>query len=413
MLAVLHTFQTKMMHAFPAMQTPDFRRFFWAKSVSDIGTWMQRVVQGYIVYELTGSVFWVGMIDALQAAPTLLFVLFGGVLLDRWPRKQVFRILQILQCVIAIIIGVLIFFNLETIWILALFAVLFGTANALDHPARMSLPAQLVERQYLRSAISLNSVVFNIARVIGPAFAGYAIALGDPGLAYILNGLSYLPLFFILPALHIPEEKEVQSGSMLSSMKEGLVYAYTNTRLYACLAQFGMFSVFGWAYASVLPVIAKDILQLDASGLGSLYTAVGAGAIVGGLWVGSAYVWGTSSVRILVGAVIFSVSLTAFALVPWYGVALVCLVMLGFGQLVQNASLQAQIQTLAPDEMRGRIASLHTFLTQGTRAFGGLFIGILASFVGTQLALIIFALVLAVNALWMYLKYLKPTQRVV
>lgn len=402
--------RTSIYDTFPALNVHAFRRLFIAKSVSDVGTWMQRVVQGYIVYEVSGSLVWVGVIDALQSLPMFFLVLVGGALLDRWDKKYVLRVLQIAQCVLACVLGGVLWFGIADVWLLAFFALCFGVANAFDHPARLSLAPTLVPREYIRSATSLNAVGFNLARIVGPACAGIAIAHGDAGLAYVLNGLSFLPLYYVLGALHLPHEPKEQTRSVLHETWLGMQYAYNHTRLFACLQQFAVFSIFGWGYAVILPAIAKDIFAVDASGLGTMFSMVGVGAVVGGLWVASTHVFGTSSQRIMGGAVLFAAALAVFAFTTSLTFALPVLVAMGLGQLVQNASLQAQIQTHAPDHMRNRIASLQTLVTQGTRTIGSFGIGIVAAGVGSQLSLAVCAGVIAVNALYMYITYFKPSQ---
>ena len=399
----------KIGQTFPALEIQQFRIFFSAKAVSDVGTWMQRVVQGFIVYEMTGSAAWVGIVDAMQTIPSLFFVFAGGILMDRYDRKHVLAVTQIVQFLIGTLIGVLLVFDMLTVHMLAVLAFFFGIANAIDQPARTALPPLLVPRTLLRSATSLNSTVFNLARIIGPMLAGFTITIGNPGFAYIANGLSFLPLYFALKYVDIPNDENPDSGTPLHAIRESFIYAYNETRLFGCLLQFGIFGVFGWCYATIMPIIAKDLLGLGPSGLGTLFTAVGIGAVISGLWVASSYMKASSTTRLLYGPLIFSAALAVFALSETYMISLVFLAIMGFGQILQNATLQTQIQLLAPEHMRGRISSIQAFLTQGTRALGSLGVGILVEYSSVSLALLLCAVVVGASALFTYSRYLITT----
>jgi MFS family permease len=398
----------KIEATFPALSIQQFRTFFGAKAISDVGTWMQRVVQGYIVYEMTGSAAWVGIVDAMQTLPSLVFVFAGGVLMDRYDRNKILAITQLVQFAIGSFIGVLLVFDLLTVYMLAVLAFFFGIANAIDQPARTALPPLLVPRDMLRSATSLNSTVFNLARIVGPMLAGFTVAIGNPGFAYIANGLSFLPLYFALKYVTIPND-DGENAAPLTAIWESFRYAYSDTRLFGCLLQFGTFGVFGWCYATIMPVVAKDLLGLGPSGLGTLFTAVGVGAVMSGLWVASSYMHTSSTKRLLYGPMIFSAGLAAFALSETYTLSLVLLMIMGFGQILQNATLQTQIQLLAPEHMRGRISSIQAFLTQGTRALGSLGVGILVEYSSSSFALLLCAIIVAASALFTHSRYLVTT----
>lgn len=402
----------KIEQTFPALSNSQFRLFFGTKAISDVGTWMQRVVQGFIVYEMTGSALWVGTIDALQTVPSLIFVFAGGILLDSFDRKKILKYTQLAQFFIAATTGVLLVFDLLTIHLLAVCALLFGIADAINQPARTLLPPLLVPRELIRSAMSLGSTVFNVARIVGPMLAGITIALGNPGLAYIANAISFLPLVFILHKVHFPKET-LDTEPPLTALYESFKYTYNDTRLFGCLLQFGIFGVFGWCYMTILPVIAKDVLFLDATGLSTLYTAIGIGAVVSGLWVASAYMHTNSTKRLLYGPLIFATALAAFAFTSNYHLALILLAIVGFGQILQNATLQTQIQLLAPDAMRGRVSSIQAFLTQGTRTVGAFAIGAMTEYSSTSLALLLCAVIIAISAYTIHGRYLVNTHVVV
>jgi predicted MFS family arabinose efflux permease len=193
-------------------------------------------------------------------------------------------------------------------------------------------------------------------------------------------------------------------------LKSSIIYSYQNRLLFGYFIQYSSFSIFGWAYFTIFPVIAKDILLVDASGLGMMYTAVGVGAIISGLWCASSYMPFNSGARLLYGAIIYSLALSSFAFTASLWPALVLLSVAGFGQIMQNSTLQTRIQLLAPEEMRGRISSIQSFLTEGARAIGCFGIGFAIEYTSVAAALLTCAFFVAFTALAVRQRYLLPSE---
>jgi predicted MFS family arabinose efflux permease len=217
-------------------------------------------------------------------------------------------------------------------------------------------------------------------------------------------------MFFVVQRLNLRVEASTEPESARAALKEAALYIWNTPRLLGCLSIFGVFGIFGWSYATIMPVIAKDILNLGPSGLGALFTAVGVGAICAGLWSGSSYMKLGSNQRMLYGAFIFSIGLACFALTEQYQPALLFLIIMGFGQILQNATLSSQIQLLAPEGMRGRVSSVQTFLTQGTRAIGSFGIGAIAEYSSAPFALYLCAIMIALSMLVVHNRFLKHTK---
>jgi MFS family permease len=386
----------------PALGVDTYRSYFYAKGISDVGSWMQRVAQGYMVYLITESAFWVGAIDALQSIPSLIFVLFGGALIDSHSRTKILQYTQLAQFALSIITGIAIFTGTHSLTLFAIFAVLSGTANAIDHPARLSLAPLLVPKELVRSATSLNMTVFNMARIVGPMIAGIVMGITSPGMAYILNGLSFLPFYRFFKTVSIEEDIPTEKKRPLDAIKEGILYVRHHKTLAQYVTLLCIFSLFGVTYITLMPVFADEVLGIGSSGLGTLYAATGIGSVLGGVWYSAQNKHTDPKKVATAGAVLFCLSTIAIGFVPFYPLALVLLFFTGIGQIVQNATIQSHIQLDAEDALRGRVSSIQSLVTQGTRSIGSFTMGALASAIGISLTLSVCAVMIAGSALWVF-----------
>ncbi len=375
--------------------------FFYGQCVSMTGGWIQRVALGFYVYQLTGSPLMVGVIDAASRAPSLVFSLLGGVLVDRMPKQRLLQATQFLQFVIATALGLLIITEHIDLWTLGFMVFLLGTVEAFDHPARMSLPVELVGKEDLQAATALNMSVFNTARIVGPALAGWIIYATGVGWAFLLNGLSFLfPLItfsFITFRPFIAPKKE----SVVSAIREGLRYAFSHREIRLLLIYGATIGIFGWAYNTILPVVASEVFKVDAAGLGMLFSAVGLGAVLGAISASAIGRYFNPHKLALFGSLTFSTALFIFAFSP-YSVALFVLFFVGFGQAYQNSTINARIQSLVAEHVRGRISSIQSFMLHGGTPLGSLQIGFVASVVGSQLSVAFSAAIVFVVALGIY-----------
>lgn len=379
---------------FPALQNRNYLIYFLASLVSLIGTWLQIVAEGWLVLQLTNSAFWVGAVGAAATFPTLLFSLFGGVIVDRFRKKNILLFTQTSAMILAMIYGLLTILHFINIAEIMTLALLLGVVTAIDSPARQSFVPQLVDKEQLGSAIALNSGTFNAARVIGPSVAGILIAVTGSGGAFLLNGLSYVAVIVALFYMHVPELLEKKHLSPLHAIKEGISYSFTHPIIRVLLVLTGIMSIFGWSYSTMLPVIAKNTFHMDASGLGYLYAAGGMGALAATFVVSALSKRnGLTNFFILGGNTLFAVMLFLFTFAHSEGLALLILFFIGVGLLSQFTTLNTALQHLVSDSVRGRVMSIYTLMFIGLAPLGNFEVGLLSETFSTEIALRIGAVI--------------------
>lgn len=383
----------KRFSAFPALRNRNYRIFFSGQFISVIGTWLQIVAQGWLVLQLTNSPFTIGLIAALATTPSLLFSLFGGVVVDRFNRKTILYLTQTANMVLALTLGTLTILDMVNLPVIGTIAFLMGTVNAIDAPARQAFVSTVVSKDQLASAIALNSGIFNAARAIGPAIAGILIASVGSGPAFILNGFSYLA---VLVALRFVDHHETISANHLNplqAIKEGIQYSFTHPLIRVLIIFTGVLSVFGWSYSTMIPVIAKTIYQLQAKGLGYMYTATGLGSLLATFLVGAYSRKISPTLFIIGGNVIFTLSLIVFSFSTSLYMALPLLFFIGMGLLCQAATMNTLIQTVVRNEFRGRVMSLYVLMFLGFAPLGNFEIGFISEHAGISFALALNAVI--------------------
>lgn len=368
--------------AFPALQSRNYRIYFFGQAFSLIGTWLQIVAQGWLVLQLTSSPFLIGLVAALATTPSLLFSLFGGVVVDRFPKKKIMYFTQSANMVLALLLGVLTNMNLATVPVIGTIAFLMGTVNALDAPARQALVPELVGKERLASAIALNSGIFNAARVIGPGLAGILIAWAGIGGAFIANGLSYIAVLIALYFVNITDLPDAGRLHPLLAIKEGIAYSSSHPVIRVLLLFVGVVSIFGWSYTTIMPVIARETFGLDAQGLGYLYAATGLGALLATYLVGRFGTRISPLLFIIGGNTLFATSLFLFSLTTHFTLALVLLFLMGFGLLSQSSMMNTMVQGMVKPEFRGRVMSIYILMFLGMAPLGNFEIGYLTEQIG-------------------------------
>lgn len=384
--------------AWRALRHRNFALFFTGQGLSLCGTWMQSLAQAWLVYRLTGSPFLLGLVEFAARAPILAFGLVGGLLADRWPRHRVLLATQTLSLVQAAVLAALTLSGHITIeWILVL-ATLMGFINAVDVPVRQSFVGYLVPRADIPSAIGLNSSAFNSARIIGPSVAGLLVVTVGEGLCFLLNALSYLIVIGCLVAMRVRETARTAPASALGFLAEGLRYAWRTPHVRALLTLVTMLSLAAMPHSTLLPVFAGEILRTGANGLGMLMAATGAGALAGAFRIARrGTVRGLGSY--IAGAVVlYGAGLLALAFSTTLWISLPALVAVGFGMITSLAGTNTLLQSLAPDELRGRVMSLYAMVSLGFATFGSLLAGTGATYLGTPLTVAVGGLLTLVNA---------------
>lgn len=367
----------RLPEAFRAFRSANYRLFFFGQSLSLIGTWMQQVALGWLVYRLTGSAFSLGLVGFLGQIPVFLLALLGGVLSDRFDRRKILFVSQGLAMLQALCLALLVLFGKASMgWILPL-TLMLGVANALDIPTRQAFVVQMVDQpKDLGNAIALNSLTFNMARLIGPPIAGWFIASFGEGWCFLLNALSYTAVIGSLMMMRVPKSiRRARPTPLLKALQEGFSYTFSTLPLRVVMLYLALTSLVGVPFMTLAPVFAKDIFHGGPHTLGVLMAASGAGAFVGGLYLASRKsVLGLTG-HIQASGLLFGFALFGYALSGTMGLALVFLIGTGFGMIVQMAASNTLLQTIVEEDKRGRVMSLYAMSFMGVIPFGSLLAG--------------------------------------
>ena len=394
----------KILKAFPALRSRNYQLYFAGQLISLVGTWLQVVAEGWLVYILTNSAFFVGLDAAMAMLPTLLFSLFGGVIVDRYPKKKILLFTQSGSMILALILGLLTVLKIINVWEVITLSFILGIVNAVDSPARQAYVVELVEdKNILSSAIALNSGMFNAARVIGPTIAGILIAVTGTGMAFILNGISYIAVIIALIFINTPTVIEKHIIDPIKAIKEGVVYTISHPTIRLLLILSGVVSIFGWSYSTLMPVIATQIFHLGATGLGYLYAAGGFGALLGTFLISAFSHKVKPAIYIVGGNFLFIISLLLFTFTSHTLVAAILLFFAGLGLVSQFSMTNSTIQHTVENNMRGRVMSLYTLVFIGFGPFGNLEIGFMAQHFGTDFAIRLNVIIVLIFAVYLWL----------
>lgn len=373
------------MQPFPALKHPGFRIYWSAQMVSLIGTWMQNMAQGWLVLDLTGSPFLLGLVSAAQFTPMLCFSLIAGAVADRLDKKRIIFLTQLSMMFLALILGILVLNHRVRYWHVVVFAFLLGTATTFDNPTRQSFVVEMVGKRDLMNAVALNSAIFNGARIVGPAIAGLIIARFGIGVCYLINAASFLGILLVLTFIRPPYRTPLAQNSsntsgLVREIKEGLYYIRHDKRvLYPIILMAGL-SLFAINFSVLIPVLARKTLHLTAQGYGYLMTSMGAGTLIGAVMMALQSYRGPRR-RYLVGG---ATGLCIFQIALWAGgqyliVSMVLLFLSGFSMIVFATSVNTTIQINVPDNLRGRVMSVYSLVFTGVTPLGSLFSGTIAN----------------------------------
>jgi MFS family permease len=387
--------------ALRALRHRNLRLFFTGQGISLVGTWMQQVAMSWLVYRLTDSALLLGVIGFASQFPSLVMAPFAGALADRWSRYRMVVTTQVLAMIQASVLAVLVITDLVAVWHLVVLAVVVGTINGVDVPARQALLVKLVDgREDLPNAIALNSSMFNAARLVGPAVGGVLIGWWGEGPVFVLNAASFLAVLGALAMIRLPGGRGERAGAVLEHIRAGFAYAFGFPPIRDLLLVLAGMSLLGIPYVVLFPVFARDVLGGDATTLGLLTACSGAGALTGALYLASRDTIRGLGRMIARSAALFGVAVIAFAASRVLLVSCALLVLGGFGLMLTTASINTVLQTLVGDEMRGRVMSLYTMAFMGMMPIGSLAGGAVASHVGAPVAVALGGAGCLVLALW-------------
>lgn len=371
---------------FRAFESRNYTLYWTGAFLSNVGSWMQNVALGWLVLQLTDSAFWVGFVSFAGLFPSFFLSLFGGVLADRVDRRLVLLTTQSALMLFATILATLTAFDRISMPLIVLLSASSGFAAALNTPAQQAIVSDLVSADVLLNAISLNSVQFNLARVLGPACAGVALAWFNVAVCFYLNALSFVALIVALMFIRIAPRRRLPAHSFWRHLDEGFKYMQTQPLMRMILAVSAVLSLFCLPYAVLLPVFARDILHVGAAGLGYLTASAGFGAVLGGLGLAALGNVRDKARWALRAGLLFSVAVITFALSRTLSLSLAMLVLAGGSMVACLASFNTQLQLSVDPAMRGRMLSMYLLTVVGLGPIGSLQVGTLAHFVGTPIA---------------------------
>jgi MFS family permease len=387
-------------YTFRALRHRNYRLFFWGQLVSLIGTWMQQTAMSWLVYEITNSKFLLGAVAAIGSAPMMLFSIWGGSLADLYPKRSILVATQTAQMICAFLLAAGVWAGFANATFIVVIAALNGIAMGFDMPARQAFTVEMTSREDLLNAISLNSSVVNGARVIGPSLAGLMIGTVGTAMCFLFNGLSFIAVIAGLLMMRLPKfERKIDILSPAEHAWNGILYSIKHQRVRTILLLFLAVGVFGWSYMVVMPAFARDVLGRGADGYGILMSASGIGALVGALVVATFGHRFTPRKLALGGVWLFSAALLAFSLTRNFYVALGFLFFAGFGMLLFFSTTNTVLQTIVPDDMRGRVMGVWSLIFGAMIPLGSLEAGVVAHWLGTSFALGLGAIVCAVSGL--------------
>ncbi|HEY9074967.1 MAG TPA: MFS transporter [Anaerolineaceae bacterium] len=392
---------------FSALRHPNFRLWFFGQLFTTIGMWVQSTAQGYLIYDITQSAQFLGLVGFVNGLPSWALTIFGGAIADRLPRRTLILITTCISMTMTMVIAILVFTRTIQPWHILILAVIGGMVWAIDGPTRMAFISDLVEKEDLANAIALNSTMFNTATVIGPAVSGVVYALVGPGWCFALNGISYLSVLFVLLRMRLtPRPPRPRTGSIWREMGIGLRYTFSNDMIRTLTINLGLVSMFGFGMLTLLPPWSVKVLGGDVSTNGWLLSARGVGSLIGAFIVAA-----TSAMRIKgrlwsAGLLTLPLMIILFSFTRSLPLSMITLVGLGWALLTLGNTSNALVQENTPDELRGRVMGVYMLTFQGFMPLGNLLAGVMAERLTEPITMLIGGVILAVPALLIFFR--KP-----
>ena len=388
-----------------ALASRDFRVYYAGTLVSQIGNWMQTVTQSWLVLELTGSPFMLGLISTLQSGPILLLSIFTGVLADRLTKRNVLLFTQAVQGSLALVLGLLVWSGHVRYWTVAGMAVMWGVMNALDQPTRQSFIMELVDRRHVTSAVGMNSASFNSARIVGPAVAGVLIARFGLFPGFLLNALAFVVSITALTRVPArPPIPRAGAAPVLEELTAGIAYALRTPAIRFTLGLQIIVSFCVFNFSVYVPLLASKVLGLGSEGFGFLMAALGIGAVTAGLSLGAISSRPPVPRLLAVALGLACAGLLGLSVTRSVGLAAVLLVAIGFTGTIVMVGCNTSLQLAAPDALRGRIMSLYTLLSGGVFPIGAFWVGAVSEARSVSAAFLVNGLIglgaLAALGLW-------------
>jgi MFS family permease len=375
---------------FASFRNYNYRLFWFGQLISQVGTWMQRIGQSWLVLQLTDSAEALGIVTALQFAPILLFSLFAGVWIDRLPKHKLLIITQSAALVQALILSILTLMGAIQLWQIYALAALLGIISAADNPARQSFVMEMVGRENIVNAVALNSAQFNGSRLLGPAVGGLMIAAWGVGPCFLFNAVSFLAVLVGLLMMKPDQFYNVPAHGrsrepLLAQLREGVVFVFSRPDLAIVMVVASVFQCFGFNFNILMPLMAREGFAAGADAFGWLMAAIGMGAVIAAFAVATV---GRSSLHaMLASAAAFGGLEVVTASSPWFLGALGALILVGYSSMVFTSSANTLLQLSSPDSLRGRVMSVYSMIFTGTTPIGALITGYMAAVLHVRVTL--------------------------
>jgi MFS family permease len=378
---VTNEVKNKFNNPFIALKHNNFRYYWIGMCISLIGTWMQNIAQPWLAYTLTNSPFLLSLIGIAQFTPMLIFALFAGVFVDKFSKKKILLFTQSASLVITLILAILVWTGKIEYWHILIMSTFLGIVNTVDMPARQSMVIELVGREDLMNAIALNSMVFNLARIIGPALAGIVMGYAGVAVCFFANAISFgavvISLFFI--ELHPVQKKpNVENANLIGEIKDGLKYIYRKKVLLYTLIVMAIVGTFVPNFNVLVPVFAKEILKENEAGFGILMSFMGFGSFLGAMFIATLSKSGPKKFIIYIVPIIVGALLIATGYTNVYLLTGIFLAITGFFFISFTSSANSTLQLNSRNEYRGRVMSVYTLVFAGSTPFGNLYAGLFA-----------------------------------
>jgi MFS family permease len=377
-----------MHQIFSAFTSRNYRIYWIGFAISLIGSWMQTLAQSWLVWDLTRSPFWLGIVGAMPQIPSLILGSIGGVLVDRTPKRALLVVTQTGLGLSALALAVVTLLKIVTVEQVVVIAAVTGIFTAIDTPARLSFVTELVGKDKLGNAIALNSTTFNMTRLIGPAIAGLIIPWTGEGGCFLINAISFLALIIALMLMRdLPVFSPDTSVSVVAQWREAFRYVRKTRVPRSLILNVVVFSVFVFSYVVLMPVFADEILEKGVRGLGALMGSIGVGALAGGIWQATLPRNSKRGRIVIMGAFGLCVGLLLFSFSRSFILSLCILPLVGFSSISMLASTNTLLQTYAPDHLRGRVLGFYTTAFLGFMPIGSMIVGSVANRYGAPITL--------------------------
>lgn len=393
-------------NGFSALRHRNYRLYFFGQAISVTGTWMQSLAMSWLVLSLTSSAIKLALVNVLQFAPTLVFGLIAGVVADRVPKRSLLVVTQSIAALCSAVLAFLIWTDHIDLWHVYLLALIVGINNSFDMPARQAFVSEMVgNKADLPNAIALNSTLFNMGRLVGPALAGLVLGAFGVAICFLVDALSYLAVIISLLMMHIsPAVKAARRNNPLESLREGLAYVRATPVVGYLVVFAGLVGVFGINFNVWMPLLAKQEIDTGPGGFGLLMSSLGIGALVGALALAFRSKGASVERMIATGLVLGIGEITlglATDIAPRLSLAMAISAVVGFGLTSTMAMANTVVQSTAPDELRGRVMSVYIMVSTGVAPLGALLAGAVANATNTSISILLGGIITTLSAIWL------------